>query len=42
MAGWDFVFVPKCAILPAGNTGQLFGGVIFALHNYLLIRQLRI
>jgi hypothetical protein len=42
MAGWVFVFVPKCAFSPGGNINQLFGVAIFALHNYLLIGQLRL
>jgi hypothetical protein len=42
MAGSVFVFVPKCAFSMGGNIVQLFGGAIFALHNYLLIGQLRL
>ena len=42
LAGAGFVFVPKCAFSPGGNIVQLFGGAIFALHNYLLIGQLRL
>ena len=42
LAGSVFVFVPKCAFSLGGNIVQLFGGAIFALHNYLLIGQLRL
>jgi hypothetical protein len=40
--GVGFCFCAKMCFFPDGNTGQFFGGAIIALHNYLLIRQLRI
>jgi len=41
VGGAVFGFVPKRAFSSGENAVCLFGGAIFALHNYLLIRQLR-
>jgi hypothetical protein len=42
MAGRFLILCQNVRFFPGGNIVQLFGGAIFALHNYLLIRQLRL